>query len=202
MGLKGKLYGAIISVGLLAVGGHGLATAMTNREPVTYAADTYLRERPDDEWLTLTNASIDLTQAGYSSIKVAGNITDVYVPLFASDDEEQSFVSVVLLTTDPDIRQTVKEMKELLNASDEEILEYLDANIDRIFFQQDVSGLVDNLMTSDAKEDLEAIYGASLSPNVVLIKHNGKPSLLISGLLMGGGVLMGGLMIRPMLTKG
>lgn len=206
MGLKGKLYGGIISVGLLIVGGHGLATAMTNREPVTYAADGYLSDtrlgqRPEESWLNLTGATFDLTQAGYSSIKVAGNITDVYLPIFASDDDEQNWVEVVLLTKDKEIIQTVQEMKRLLDAPDEEVLEYLNVNMDKIRFQRDVSGLVETLLDSEAKDDLEQIYGVSLSPDVVLIKHNGKPSILISSLLMGGGALMGGVLVRPMVVK-
>ncbi|MEM9451513.1 MAG: hypothetical protein AAGA75_23680 [Cyanobacteria bacterium P01_E01_bin.6] len=201
MGMKGRFYAGCLAIALLAWGGQGTYTAVTNREPARYGVRDYLSDQPDTKWLTLEDAQLDLSQASYSQTRVVGTINELYVPVFSQDVIDGEPIQIILATDDKDMIQTVKDI-EALPHDQTAVLDYVTANRDNIWINREVSGLVKYgfSVDDDTRRDLENIYGFELVDEFAFLQLDAKPNSLLSILSLIGGFTVGGLLLKPLFS--
>lgn len=183
----------ILGLGLLWQGGHGLYTAITNRNPTTLSYAEFRQTRPKVNWLYLTNCQLDLVHS-YFIGRVGGGVNearDFFIPLL--DPDSENLKTCVLLKTHDD--EFVGMIQRLTAISEGEAAQaWVRTNLDRIFPRRNVHGLVRSPL------DLESNERSKLAPllnnvaeDYVILESDAQPSAL-AGLatgISGFGILAG-----------
>ncbi|MFO0951637.1 MAG: hypothetical protein U0835_10900 [Isosphaeraceae bacterium] len=102
----------LVAVGLVAVGGQNLYVGLTNRTPSVMTYREFLQKRPSSGWIEISDARLDLLEAIHESSRLTGSIKKVYVPVGSSAaGEEEEPVHLLLVTKDPTILKTLKDLE-------------------------------------------------------------------------------------------
>jgi hypothetical protein len=175
----------LISVAVSTVGGQGVYTATRNRKPTVMSLERYVKERPKATWLKLKDAVLDIPNSSY---KGRGSIiTEVFVPLRAQNEPDNSGIAVVLVTKDEETIALVRELKGITN-SDQAIV-FAAKNYQKLYPQRDVNGLVQFGVTlSDQDRHKLQKSNTQLDSNFIIIADGKKPSPIWSMTLLFGGL--------------
>lgn len=203
MGMKGSFYMGALAIALLWGGGQGVYTAATNRQPTSYDFETYLSDRPQDKWLTLSDTQLDLTQATYSQTRFIGTVREAYIPVFSATDEGRDSIDVVIQTKDKTMIQTIQAIEEAFSQNNKASLDYIAKNQDKIFPEDDISGLVmyGIEVDDDTRIELNDLYGDVLADDFVFIEEGARPKFLVSGAFFTVGIALLGLLLKPFLLQ-
>lgn len=177
----------ILGLGLVIGGGQGVWTAVTNMKPTEMSCADYVKQKPKATWLKLTGCFLDMTDAAWR--ESGGRIKEVYVPIKPADDKKAKQVHIMMATEDPSILDVASQLK---NAKDEKsTIAVLIKNRDKIFMTKDLEGMVRFGVDLDSKDrDKLAGLSQNLSPDFVILSDGQKPTFLMSGGMLVGGLVL------------
>ena len=172
----------IIPIALLIGGGQGLYTALTNRQPYSATFAEYIRTKPDNKWVELKETQLDML--GSISMGIAGAVSEVYIPMRVPGEANDAKIQALLLTKDPAVIETFKQLKALSNPKD--MADYVEKNREQLFPKRTVSGLTKFGIDSDSKKrDKIAKLDPRLSGEFAVIEEGKTPELALSIVLLG-----------------
>jgi hypothetical protein len=176
-------------IGLLWGGGQGLYIALRNRQPTTMSYEDYVKTKPKAEWLVLTNCVLNIPGASYRRSKTSDTPTLLFVPVTAAKHDDNKKIQVILSTKDEVMMETMKEMQQ--QKSTAAALTWIAKNSDRCFPKKDISGIVQfGIDQKDSERKKLASLQGDLADDFIIIKDGEEPKALVSGLMLGGGILL------------
>lgn len=171
---------------LLWMGGQGIYTAMTNRQPLTMPFAEYAQSRPDTKWVELTGAQLDVSEATWFGL--TGSFSEVYVPLHVPGAGSDAKVVALLLTRDSAVLDLVREMKAI--SDDKAALAFILKNRERLAPVRDVRGLLKfGIDSEDKKRRKIAKLNDNLTADFVVIEEGKQPEILTSLGLLGASLV-------------
>ncbi len=180
--------GIVIVIGLLLMGGYGVWTAYRNPTPLYISYDDYVKTKPSAAWLHLTNCTLDLPSATYKyNISDKTKVKNLTVPVLGKDTNK--VVYVMLVTEDPVLMATYREMLERSQKSSEAALKWIASNPQHAYPKHDVRGLL-QFNSPSRPSALNVSAGNRLAEKVYFIDATKKPdmgihaAMLISGLVV------------------
>jgi len=187
-GIKGVLLLVIGAAGFLWLGGQGLYTALTNRTPAVIGCAEYLQQRPTQTWLLLKGCRLNMIRASAAASRVAGTVTQVYVPL-AGAETDRGTIKALLATKDASIVALATEMRTVKD--EKEALTFGINNLQRLFPTRDVQGLVRfGINVRDHDREELAKLNPNLDPNFVVIDEGEQPEWTMSLVWLGFGLVL------------
>jgi len=189
---------------LLALGGVGIywggtnfVTAVRERDPLEITCANYLKQKPDNRYLKLTECDPDMdNMALYEEGEgTAKKITAVYVPLRAKGTTVGK-TQIVLLRKDTAITDLVSRADKLGTADEAQAKRIMDE------FEAPNEGLVQfgmDLSDSDQKQ-LKGL-NLGLSDDFVIMERGKEPKLLLGALALGGGLAALAFMLRGVIRR-
>jgi hypothetical protein len=186
--------GYLIVIALLWGGCQGVYTALKNRQPLEITVSDYVAKKPNAEWVTLKDAQLNLLEAAHK--ERLGKISEIFIPVRPRGESTDGPVHILLSTKDDaivaaleDLNKSSGTMKEALNAASR--------HADKLFMQNDVSGLIRFGIDSDDKTRAKlAKLDMKLAPDFVIMNDGAAPSLFGSMSMLGIGVVIGFFMLR------
>jgi hypothetical protein len=164
--------------------------AQLYRKPVAVAFDEFVRRDSKRGLFRITGGTLNLTKAVYvrmarrhASDEEPGWIADAYIPVESPNDPVYPTpIRIVILTEDPEIIQTINELRGLSGSNDPKDKTrqqaWLKKNYDRVFLRRDIVGVPRSIaeITSSQKKDL-ASFTETFAPNFVFIEDGDVPTV-------------------------
>lgn len=173
---------------LLWAGGQGIYTAVTNREPLQVACDSYGEVKPTSEWLELTGCTLSLMEASYTEENK--RVVELFIPARGENSQEGSPIHVLVATKDPTLLSLANQ---LITIEDEQaLMTFAMQNNQALGAQRDVRGLVRyGVDLDDDERDQLKNLDSTLAPDFVILDDGKQPGLgLPLGMFSGGAVLV------------
>lgn len=161
-----------ISIGILLAGGQGLYTALKGSTQRVMSCDDYIKERPKDIWVKLTDCEYSVLTA---LVKEKRGLDEALIPVWGANQKEEERAHIVLTSTDIEL---VKKFKELMNAkTDDEAKKVAEKNESAYFYKGDIEGTVAFGIDSPSSKDKNKIESLSevVDPDAVYIEKDQKP---------------------------
>lgn len=178
-------------------GVQNLYVYFTNTKPVEVSIEQLISNPPRAKWVRVTGGRINLIDAAASETGFRKKIEGVYVPIHPEGKEGAS-VSVVLLSTDPEILGVARKFQALDRAKDDEMegMKVAMENASVILQKRPFEGLIQSGLF---KDDRVTFKVRKALPNVVkepiIIEEGKKPSMLEGlGILLFAWVVMVGIL--------
>ncbi|MBE7496970.1 MAG: hypothetical protein HS117_18675 [Verrucomicrobiaceae bacterium] len=184
----------IIALVLLWSGGQMIFTAVKNRAPHETTVAEFVAKKPDVEWITFKNATLNLLECAH--MERLGNITEVFIPVRGGEEPGGAPVHILMATKDKEIIAAVKDITNS-STSEKAVIEAAARNASKIFMKRDVSGIVRFGIEADSKtRDKLTGLDMNLTKDFVILDEGEKPSLFVGAGLLGLGLLLGLYWIR------
>ncbi|MEK7619304.1 MAG: hypothetical protein AAB416_03670 [Patescibacteria group bacterium] len=170
-----------ISIGILIAGGQGLYTALKGSTQRVMSCDQYIKERPKDIWVKLTDCEYSVLTA---LVKEKRGLDEALIPVWGANQKEEERAHIVLTSTDIEL---VKQFKELMNAkTDDEAKKVAEKNESAYFYQGPIEGTVSFGISSPSSKDKSKVESLSevVDPDAVYIEKNQKPDAGYSAFLV------------------
>ncbi|MEN3942736.1 hypothetical protein WJU23_15660 [Prosthecobacter sp. SYSU 5D2] len=184
--------GFIVAIALIWGGGQGLYTALKNREPLKMTFKEYEEKRPDAEWVSLSEAQLNLLNSAYTTSRLNDEIKELYISVEAVGDRSEKPALVLLETKDPGL---IAQMNTLgaMKSPDDLTPDLLSA----LFPTRQITGLVQYGIDADSKtREKLAKLDLSLAPDFIIITDGGEPNLVVSAVMLVAGLLLLFFMLR------
>lgn len=182
--------GLAITIALLWGGGQGIYTALKNREPLKMTFREYEEKRPTAEWVSLSDAQLNLLNSAYVTSRFSDEIKEVYIAVEAVGDRSEKAALVLLASKDKELIDMMNSSSIQMNAlkSPGDMTPEL---LKSLFPTRVVTGLVRFGIDADSKtRDKLAKLDLSLAKDFIIINDGEEPKLGVSvGMLIGGLVL-------------
>lgn len=173
------------SLFLLWSGGQGVYTGVTNTKQTEISLADYEKQKPAATWLKLKNCQVNVMDAAYSS--KFGTIEEVYIPLTVPDAPDEAKIHVLLATKNQATINLVNQMGGI--KMDEQGMKFIVQNKDKLMGKRDVDGTVRfGIDLKDKDRRKLANLDKNLSPDFVILSEGEKPQILISILMVAGGI--------------
>ena len=186
--------GYFIAIALIIGGAQRTYTALKNREPVETTVTDYLAQRPNAEWVTFKNATLNLVESAH--LEKRGKITEVFIPIQDDDAKEGEPVHILLSTKDKEIIAALDDMVSSSN-TEETVIAAAIRNASKLVMKRDVSGLIRFGMTSDDDtRDKLAGLDMNLAKDFVILNDGEVPALVPSLVMLVIGLAVGFFMVR------
>lgn len=191
------MRGLLVLIVLVGValwwGGQNFITGVREREPLEITCADYLKHRPDNRYLRLTQCEPDLDNFAYKQSK-KGDIDQVYVPLRAKGGSGGK-TQIVLLRSDDTI--TMLASKANRDTLDDALLAKVQKEL-----EGSNEGLVQfGLDLSDKAMDELKKLNLGLADDFVILEHGKSPRLLLGGLVLAAGLLGLAFFVRGVIRK-
>jgi hypothetical protein len=172
----------------------------TNTKPIEISIEQLISDPPHAKWVRVTGGRINLIDAAASEAGFIRKIDRVYIPIHPEGKEEAA-VSVLLLSTNPELLTLARKFHTLDEGKDGEVegLKLAMENARVIFQKRPFEGLIQ----SGLSENDRVIFQVRKAlPNIVkkpiIIEEGKKPTILEGlGILLFGLVVMVGLLSTP-----
>jgi hypothetical protein len=177
------------TVALLWAGGQGFYQAVTNRTPTMLTCADLEKAPAKAAWVRVTGCTGSLIDSSYK--KKYSSVTEIFIPVHTKGGSETAHL--VVATEDPSLLAVAKRMSEADAKSDTKaMLSFLAENAKALQYDQEIEGMVRSGFDSDdkvLKHLRERKKG--LAADFVVLDQGKKPGMIKSGLMLGGGVLLG-----------
>lgn len=188
--------GYLIAIALILGGGQGAYTALKNREPLRMTFKDYHEQRPSAEWVSLSEAQLNLMNSAYVTARTSDEVKEVYIAVEAVGNREDKPAWVLLESDNQELIDLMNNTAAKMNAmkSPEEMTPEL---VQSLFPARQISGLVQFGMEADSKtRDKLAKLDLALEKEFIIIKEGDEPNLMASLMMLAGGLLIGFFMLR------
>ncbi len=184
----------LIAIVLLVMGVQAIYTVLKNREPLSISVSEYIAKKPSVEWVSFTNASLNLLESAHLTKYNA--ITEVFIPVREGGEPLGSPVQILLSTKKPEVIAALGDLKASTSSS-EAAGAAMKRQAAQILVKRDVSGLIRFGMDEDSKtrSKLEGL-DMNLAKDFVILNDGEKPDLLKGVLMLAGGLVLGLYLLR------
>lgn len=187
-----KLILGVVAIGafLVAAGVQGLHDAETERSPRTLTVAEFMRRRPDESWLRLTECAVDLREAVW--VESSSKKRTAYLIARAAGEPSPKRAHLVICPDDEVVLQTLEDLRAFEEKRDEQgAREYFEANRGRIAFVREFEGLMraEYGLSADDQDALKRRRDLFHGPAV--LDEGERPSWLRSIALLAAGVVVG-----------
>jgi hypothetical protein len=183
----------LVMLGLFIAGGQGCYEAVRNRAPHEMTCADADKGLPEAQWLHLKDCTLNVLGAAYQT-RNGKPTNEIYIPI--SGGGENKLSRIVLKTNDPDVVAVVKEMAALDEKNTSGFLAFMARNKDRMFRTKDVKGMVQaGIDKSDKVQSKLREMNKELAADFVVLDEGREPGFIKSGLMLGGGALVGVLLL-------
>ncbi len=178
----------LIAIALLVMGVQATYTALKNREPLSISVSEYIAKKPSVEWVSFTNASLNLLESAH--VNERGGIVEVFIPVREGNEPLGSPVQVLLSTKKPEVLAALADLNAS-SRSDQAAQAAMKRLAAQVFVKRDVSGLIRFGMDEDSKtrSKLERLK-MNLAKDFVILNDGEEPSLLNGVLILAAGLLL------------
>lgn len=182
--------GCLLMIGLLFLGGKGCYEALKNRSPHEMTCAEANTTAPTAQWLHLKDCSINVLGASYKT-RNDKPTDEIYIPLTSPGPNASTTSRVVLKTSDPDIVALVKELAAIDKNNQTAFFSFMAKNAKRMILTKDVKGMVQaGIDKNDTVQSKLAAMNKELAADFVILEEGSEPSLVKSGLMLGGGIVI------------
>jgi hypothetical protein len=170
----------IVPAMIAGFGIQNLYVYFTNTKPVEVSIEQLISDPPRAKWVRVTGGRINLIDAAASEAGFKKKIDRVYVPIHPEGKEEAA-VSVLLLSTHPELLALARQFHALDEAKDGEMegLKLAMQNADLILQKRPFEGLIQSGLSQDDRVTYDI---RKALPNIVkepiIIEEGKKPSML------------------------
>ena len=193
------LKGALLLIGLVlfALGAEGLYYAAANRQQVTVTCEAFAKSPPHGRWLRVTGCEIDYLGAGYR--ERGGRIAEMYFPVRAAGQPENSPAPIVARTTDADVLALAEATIGGGRTPDQEqfIVMMLEI-VTKLRAARVIEGYANAALLSRVNA-ANAVAGlrSPVSPTAVIIDLHATPSFVLPAVTTAAGLLLIGVFFVP-----
>ncbi|QJE97801.1 hypothetical protein [Luteolibacter luteus] len=188
----------LISVVLVVGGAQGFYTVFSNRKPVEVSIQDFLKQVPDAKWIKVTGGQLDTIHAVYNAgITQKSEAREIYVPVVApGSDSSSEPIKLLLLTKDPQLVKFINDGNKLDESlSEEQALEFMLKNVDKLRPARDVQGLVQfGIDSNDKRRRKIADLYKNLADDAVILEDGKKPDIAQASFFLFGGLALGGVL--------
>ena len=180
--MRGLLILVVVTGLALWWGGTNFLTAIREREPLEITCADYLKNKPDNRYLKLTQCEGDLDNMAIEEGK-SKDVKAVYIPLRAKGTTVGK-TQIVLKRTDKEMTSLVSAL-DTLGPGDE-------AKATKILaeFEAPNEGLVQfGLDLSDKDKNQLKALNLGLADDFIIMERGKSPRLLLGGLALGAGLI-------------
>jgi hypothetical protein len=175
----------IVPAVMVGLGIQNLFVYFTNTKPVEVSIEQMISNPPSSKWVRVTGGRINLIDAAASEAKFQKKIEKVYIPIHPEGKEESS-VSVLLLSTDPEVLAVTKQFHALDEAKDAQVegVKLAMENARVIRQERPFEGLIQSGLFRDERVIFDI---RKTLPNIVkepIIIEEGKKPTIVEGLVM------------------
>lgn len=192
--MRGLILVIAVAFGGLWWGGPILYTALREREPLEITCANYLKDRPDNRYLKLTECEPDLENMAIEQGKNK-EVKVVYIPLRAKGTTVGA--TRIVLLRDDDLMTTFTQALDGPVGPNEAIAKKVLGELEGAN-----EGLVQfglDLKDSDMKQLKELNLG--LADDFVIMEHGKTPRLIFGAIAFGAGLLALGWLLRVIYKK-
>jgi hypothetical protein len=155
----------------------------TNSKPIEVSIEQLMSNPPRAKWVRVTGGQINLIDAAASEVGFNKEIDRIYVPIHP-EGKEVAPVSVLLLSTDPELLAVVRQFHALDEAKNSEVegLKLAIKNSRLILQKRPFEGLIQSGLF---KDDRVTFQISKVLPNIVnepIIIEEGKEPTILEGL--------------------
>jgi hypothetical protein len=177
--------------GFFAVsGGQELLLAFRNSTPLEVSCADLQKSAPHQEWVAMKGCSLDVSAATYLYDEDSGKISELYIPLFAGEQNE-SKTKVSLHTTKLEWLELFSKLQEVKN-SEKEIEAFYQKNEKLLRQTGDFEGVVEKGITGEpAYYQMLKETDDDLAEGFFIVRHEKKPSFAMGASFFGLGALSG-----------
>lgn len=198
---KGRIVIIILIISVMAAGIDMLKKNLTNKEPLTISFEEYIKTKPDNYWVRLTDCKVKLLGSVYNK-----KMTRVFIPVYMAGEKEKEDKTCRLILESKDQRflNTVREMRDAKKQNGENgILQYAVKNLKSLTHDGiTLEGWVlpdEDENSSEKKKVRELNRGMNLEPDFRILRHHEKPPhIALGGLLTAIGLILMVLYVRFM----
>lgn len=190
----------IVPALIAGFGIQNLYVYLTNTKPIEVSIEQLNSNPPSAKWVRVTGGRINLIDAAASEVGFNKKIDRVYVPIHP-EGKKESAVSVLLLSTDPEMLALAREFQALGETANGDVdgLKVAMEKTHVIFQDRPFEGLIQSGLFRD---DRVIFQVRKTLPNIakepIIIEEGKKPSILEGlGLLVFAGVVMVGVLSVP-----
>ena len=189
-GIRTLGFGISLGAFLTISGGQEVLVAINNSSPLGVSCADLQNSPPSKEWISMKGCALDVSAATYFYDEDNGKITDLYIPLYASGQNEGK-TKISLHTTKSEWIDLFTRLNEVKNSEKE--IEAFYQKHEKTFRQAgDFEGVVEKGIAGDTtryrtlkeKDD-------DLADGFFIVRHDKKPSLAMGASFLGLGALSG-----------
>lgn len=189
--MKGILIVLALSVGALLAGGQGLYTALKNQKQLVMSCDEYIKAKPQDAWVKLTDCEYSIVTALINEKR--RRLDEVLIPVWGVNQKEEELASIVLTSSD---LQLVKKFKAFADAETKEEAEKLIKENEKDYsYRGTIEGIAEFgfLDRSSKNKDEVVSISEAVAKDAVFIRKDEKPEygynlfLIVIGLALPTG---------------
>jgi len=182
------LLGHVIAMGLLIVGGQGVYVALKNPDPLEIAMADYIAEKPNAEWMRLTDAQVSLVEAAYKAR--LGKVSEVFIPVRPVGESTDVPVHILLSTDDRAVVAALQHLSQS-GGTKEKKVDSATRQADRLFMRQYIIGLTHYGFFYDALMRARlARLNMNLAEDFVILDDGAAPNFWVNLSMVGGGLLI------------
>ena len=195
-----RLFLLIVPAVIAGFGIQNLYVYFTNANPIEVSIEQLISNPPRAKWVRVTGGRINLIDAAASEVGFRRKIDSVYIPIHPEGKEEAA-VSVLLLSTDPELLALARQFNSLDEAKkgEAEGSKLAMENARVISQNRPFEGLIQSGLFRD---DRVIFQVRKTLPNIVrepiIIEEGKKPTIFEGlGILLFAGVTMVGVLSVP-----
>ncbi len=197
------LVSTLVSIALIVGGALAYRHADATEHPTTISCAQFLLSRPKDGWYRITGCQYNIADAVYyvstfgaqSGAAAEGPIGELYLPLFASDPDDQTEASLVVLVKDERLRQIVRELDPIDENDEKGLRAWAEKYRSEVRSRKDIVGMVSGKEAGDATlpDEFAKSGGKRLAGDYRVIRQGEQPTHWGPIGAIVGGVFVAGL---------
>lgn len=187
---------AIVAIGCFVAGSQAVYTGIRNRSPLEITCADYLAQKPAAGWLRLKGCALDLADATFFKDKDSNRIKTAFIPIRPVGASDSTPLQLLLQTQGSAYLDVLHKI-EAVGSDEARMTEFMTANVDKVFPEKDVEGLIAWGIDVEEKQLAEIRrLNESLHPEFKIIMDGSAPSLGFGLLLFAIGFVAGAILWR------
>jgi uncharacterized RDD family membrane protein YckC len=204
--LPGAIVTTLLTVGLIGGGIRAYQTADRDSRPISMSCKQFLQSPPNEGWYHVRECDFNIAEAAYKTWRFqseyshsdtgtaeSGAITEVFIPVYATPDNDGQKTPFLLLTKDRQICSLVEQMRSMENADQKKIDAWVKAHFNELQVHKDITGTIQSgFEISDSLHDeIARLQQDRLAAHYVVLEEDGTPLFGAPIAAIVGGVFVG-----------
>ena len=193
--VPGAIVVTLFAAAAIIGGIHASKAAEQAHQPMTISCAGLLRSLPSEGWYHVTGCHYTLDDATYllsadspdeesDSDSAAAHdkrdkrVTDVFVPVYATEDHDGAKTSLLLWVDDPATCRLVHDLSQQENVDKPQRTAWIKAHLDQLIVNREITGMIrhESDLPLLGRDQLTRLQKKELRPDYVVLKEGDTPS--------------------------